>query len=112
VNDLAVSIGDRLRELREAAGVEPEYLDEKMILGPGWIRRIESGEVAPPLDLIMVLLQELGADPSDLFSAIQLPDSPAEVSRLLRAAPEGHDLRLLFPYGAYAASYLLRGASL
>jgi transcriptional regulator with XRE-family HTH domain len=112
MSTLAQQIGTRLRQLREAAGVEAEYLDEKLILGPGWVSRFESGVVAPPFDAIVVLLQEVGADPSEFFSVIELPDSPAEISRLLRATQAGNDLRLDFPYGAHQATYLLEQASL
>lgn len=108
---IATQIAGRLRSLREQAGVPSEYLDEKLILGTGWVQRFESGRL-PPLDMLMLLVQELGFAPEELFRLLDAPDSPGEVTRVLRAVEEGPDLRLFFPYGPHHATYVLHGARL
>jgi transcriptional regulator with XRE-family HTH domain len=107
---------ERLRALREQAGISPEELDARLILGPGWVARFESGETIPSLDVLVVLLAALGYSLSDLVRDIAPPaedmSTAATVDRVLSAEDAGEDLLVRFRYADYDASYLLPAATL
>lgn len=107
----------RLAALREDAGLSQEELDKRLILGPGWIERFESGETIPTLDVLAVLLSALGRDFGDLLLGIhpdpsETPTTAAAVDRFFSAQEQGADLLVSFRYAAYDASYLLQDATL
>jgi transcriptional regulator with XRE-family HTH domain len=56
-----------LRVIRERAGLSEAQLEERLILGPGWIPRIETGETAPTIDMLLAILHETGAGLTELF---------------------------------------------
>jgi transcriptional regulator with XRE-family HTH domain len=107
----------RLRELRERAGISPEELDARLILGPGWVLRFESGQTIPTLDVLLVLLSALGYELSDLIAGLALPaeheTTTAAVERFL-SAEEGDagELIVRFRYANYDATYRLAGATI
>ncbi len=37
-------------------------LEERLILGPGWITRFENGETVPSIDMMLAILHETGAE--------------------------------------------------
>ncbi len=107
----------RLRELREKAGISPEELDARLILGPGWVRRFESGQTVPTLDVLVVLLSALGYELSDLIADLALPaedeTTTAAVNRFLSAEDTDRDVLIVhFRYTDYDATYRLAGATL
>lgn len=51
-----------LKALREKAGLSEAALEEKLILGPGWVRRFEQGETIPSIDMLLAILHETGAN--------------------------------------------------
>lgn len=106
----------RLRELREKAGISPEELDARLILGPGWVRRFESGETVPTLDVLVVLLSALGYELSDLIADLALPaedeTTTAAVDRFLSAEEDRDVLIVHFRYADYDATYRLAGATM
>lgn len=102
----------RLRDLREARGISEAALEERMILGPGWISRFESGQTVPNLDMLLAILHEVGASPNDLFGDLPAEASAAEVERYLYAVPNGKDLSVRFRYANFDAEYGLDQASL
>jgi transcriptional regulator with XRE-family HTH domain len=65
------SILNRFRQLREQAGISQSELEEKLILGPGWVNRFEQGETVPSLDMLLVLLHAIGKDFASLISGIE-----------------------------------------
>lgn len=105
-------IAQRLKEFRTRTGLQPEELDERLILGPGWVSSFESGETVPKLDTLLALLRHLKVDPSDFFRGITLPSSGAVIERELRAVPDGPDLLVHFKYAEYDAVYRLTDATL
>jgi len=40
-----------LGTIRQAAGLSENALEERLILGPGWISRFEHGETIPSIDM-------------------------------------------------------------
>jgi transcriptional regulator with XRE-family HTH domain len=111
--DLIQQILARMREFREKAGLSPAHLDERLILGPGWVSRFESGEVVPTIDVLFALLAELNVSPAKLFEGIEAGESlPAQMDRQLRAVSDGDDVVLHFRYANFDAAYRLQRASL
>jgi transcriptional regulator with XRE-family HTH domain len=107
----------RLRELREKAGISPEELDARLILGPGWVRRFESGQTIPTLDVLVVLLSALGYELSDLITDLAPPAKEethaAAVDRFLSAEETDSDVLIVhFRYADYDATYRLAGATI
>lgn len=107
----------RLRELREKAGLSPEELDSRLILGPGWVRRFESGQTIPTLDVLVVLLSALGYELSDLIDSVVLPaeeeTTTAAVERFLSAEETDFGMVVVhFRYADYDATYRLAGATM
>jgi transcriptional regulator with XRE-family HTH domain len=56
-----------LETLRKNAGISKEELEKKLILGPGWIRRFETAQSLPSLDMLLAILHEIDADFADLL---------------------------------------------
>ncbi len=107
------SILDRFRQLREQAGISQSKLEEKLILGPGWVNRFEQGKTVPRLDMLLVLLHAIGKDFASLIVDIEPHyHETTETSRNLFATQTGKDLQIHFPYGMYDAVYKLENATM
>lgn len=102
----------RLRELREQAGLTPAQLEERLILGPGWIERFESGQTLPGLDTLLAILTELGVRLEDLLRGLDLGPLVHNLNHTVYAVPEGNDLIVHFQYSQFDAQYRLPGANL
>jgi transcriptional regulator with XRE-family HTH domain len=102
----------RLRTFREQAGLSTRELEEKLILGPGWIPRFEAGETVPALDVLIAILHVLGRTTGELFEETETEASAGSVARSLFAENVGDDLVLQFDYADHEASYRLDSASL
>ena len=100
-----------LRGLREKAGLSESQLEDRLILGPGWISRFENGETVPSIDMVLALLHEMNANFNQLLDG--LPDPEAlEVERLIFAEEAGKDIIINFRYANHDAQYKLQCASL
>lgn len=100
-----------LRALREKANLSPGDLEERLILGPGWITRFEEGETVPSIDMLLAILHESGASLGDLLA--DLPDHPeaAEIERLIFAEQVDGDIVIHFRYANFDAAYTLQDAT-
>ena len=63
--------------LRERVGLSAAQLEERLILGPGWITRFERGESVPSIDMMLAILHETGAELEDLLQDLPEPDAAA-----------------------------------
>lgn len=111
-NPTIVSILKRLRELRIRAGKTEAMIEERLILGPGWIARFESGRTVPNLDMLLAILHELGGAPDDLFKNLPCRNYATEIERHIFAIPDGRNLIIKFHYAGYDAEYCLPRATL
>jgi transcriptional regulator with XRE-family HTH domain len=102
----------RLKELRIKAGFSEAHLERELILGPGWIARFEAGEVVPTLDVLLAILNVIGADFDDLTKGISSKDAAAEIDRAIYAEAKGSDLIIRFRYADHDAQYRLPNATL
>jgi transcriptional regulator with XRE-family HTH domain len=97
--------------LREKANLSPGELEERLILGPGWITRFEEGETVPSIDMLLAILHETGSTLSELVA--DLPDHPeaAEIERFIFAEQVDGDIVIHFRYANFDAAYTLEKAT-
>ncbi len=84
-------------------------MEEKLILGPGWVQVLESGDSVPHIDLLIAMAEATGVDLSDLVAGIRV-DPGAPVGRVLSAEKVPRAVALHFPYGDFDAAYEIPGA--
>lgn len=101
-----------LKSLREAAGLSQEDVEQQLVLGPGWVSLLESGNTEPSVGVLAALLSTYGSDLSSFFADIDFGEASAVVDRELVAVEEGQGLALYFPMGAHQAKVTLAGATL
>ena len=97
--------------VREKAGLSAAQLEERLILGPGWVSRFEQGESVPSIDLLLAILHETGAGIQDLLEGLPEPEGGG-VKRTIFAEQAGEDLAIHFRYANYDAVYTLPNARL
>lgn len=110
---------DKLRQVRERAGVSARDLEQRLILGAGWIDKFESGEAIPSIDVLMAILHALGASLNSI--AGELDDIAADedtsglgIERPIFAEPAAEnaaDLMVRFRYADHDAAYRLVNAT-
>jgi transcriptional regulator with XRE-family HTH domain len=75
------AFGQRLRELRDKAGLSEDQLAERTQLNPSIVTKAEAGQTDPRLSLIECLARGLGVPPAalieDLAQGRDMPDDPA-----------------------------------
>lgn len=100
-----------LRVIRKRAGLSEAQLEERLILGPGWVRRFEGGETVPTIDMLLAILHETGAGLSELLKGLPEPEA-ATVERAIFAEQIRKDITVYFRYADYDAQYTLPNATL
>lgn len=102
-----------------AAELTPEELDARLIFGPGWVRRFETGDTVPSIDVLVVMLAALNSDLLELIEGanldVPLGESISSVDRMLSAEQLGarsDALLIRFRYADHDATYQLPKASL
>lgn len=100
-----------LRDMRERAGISAAQLEERLILGPGWVTRFENGETVPSIDMLLAVLHQIGGNLGGLLEG--LPESPdaAEVERVIFSEQDGQDIVIHFRYANFDAAYRLENAT-
>jgi transcriptional regulator with XRE-family HTH domain len=101
----------RLKQLREEAGISCEQMEERLILGPGWIERFETGESTPSFDMLLAMLHVIGKSLGKLLEGLPSHPDTAEIERFIYAEQSENDLLIHFKYANYDATYSLRGAT-
>ena len=100
-----------LRDVRECAGMSQADLEERLILGPGWIERFESARSIPSIQMLLAILHEIGAQFDDLLNGV--PDvDVSDVERNIYAEPAGENIIIHFRYARYDAQYTLLDSSI
>jgi len=100
-----------LSTVRQRRGLTPEQLEERLILGPGWIRRFETGQSVPSIDMLLAILHELGGGIQDVLAGLGMPEE-ADVQRRIFAEQNQRDLIIHFDYANFDARYTLPDAKL
>ena len=97
----------QLRSIREQAGFTTSDLEDRLILGPGWIKRFEEGETIPSLDMLLAIVSEMGFGMDDLFSNLSESTQKPKVERHIYAEKCGNDVIVRFKYASFDAKYVL-----
>lgn len=100
-----------LRILREKSGLKTSDLEERLILGPGWITRFEEGETIPNIDMLLAIVHQIGASLDDLFNGLTEITETAEVERFIFAEQTGNDIIVNFRYANFDAKYTLANST-
>lgn len=100
-----------LQNLREKAGLTESSLEERLILGPGWVGRFERGEVVPSIDMVLAILREMNSSFSDLLQGLPLPESNA-IERIIFAEQSENNIIIHFNYAKFDAEYVLPNSTL
>jgi transcriptional regulator with XRE-family HTH domain len=100
-----------LRTLRERAGLSESQLEERLILGPGWVRRFESGDTVPSIDMVLALLHEMKSDLNQLLDGLPEPEA-SEVERSIFAEEFAPNIVINFRYADFDAKYTLLNSTL
>lgn len=101
----------RLAQLRRDAGISESELENRLVLGPGWIERFESGKSVPSIDMIAAMLNAIGKNFNDLVKDMKPEAATLAVERHIRARPNRNDLDIYFRYAKHDAHYLLKRAT-
>ncbi|SET33326.1 helix-turn-helix domain-containing protein [Geodermatophilus poikilotrophus] len=101
----------QLRQLREDAGLSYAEAEELLVVGPGWVRRLEAGEIEPSLNTLAAVVSAYGSDLPTLFEGFELGDDNITIDRHLSAVEVGSNLHLTFPMGAHRAEVVFEDAS-
>lgn len=110
-NNYLKSLLRNLRTIRERDGTSVEELEERLILGPGWIRRFEEGETVPSIDTLLAILHEIGSSLGDVLEGLPPYPDVAEIERVIFAEQAGNDIVIHFRYAKFDASYTLANAT-
>lgn len=100
-----------IRNLRDQAGLSDTELEERLILGPGWISRFESGATIPSIDMLLAIVREMGFTLGDLLKDLPTPPSNPEVERHIFAEQSGNDIVINFRYAKFDAHYQLANST-
>lgn len=101
----------KLKATRERAGLTESELEERLILGPGWINRFESSKTIPSIDMVLAILHEIGSNIEELIEGMPPPDT-ATIERSIFAEEEDDDLIVHFEYANFDAQYKLKSSTL
>lgn len=101
-----------LRTFRDAAGLTQEQLEEKLILGPGWINRFENGEITPTIDVLLAILHQTGHTLADLLQGLPKNSSPTNIERSIYAERSGNDVLVRFKYANFDSEYILPNSTI
>lgn len=82
-----MNIGDRLRILREQAGISGKALAEKIGIVPSQINKIEHNVTKPSLDTLEKICDALSISLGDFFAPDKLELEP-ELQRFLQSAKQ------------------------
>lgn len=105
------SLLGNLRNLREKAGISASELEERLILGPGWIVRFEEGDTIPSIDMLLAILYQTGSTLDDILKDIPPHPDALEIERHIFAEQAGNDLIIHFQYANFDAEYTLSNST-
>lgn len=108
-SDYLYKLLKRLEVLRNEAGFAPNEVEERLILGPGWVSSIENARILPSLDVVASLLSVYGKSLSDLAEGAT--GSVPKIYRSISAEQVANGIKIHFNYARHDATYLLNGAT-
>ena len=110
-DDFVKSVLQKLSRLRQASGLTEAEIEERLSLGPGWVRRFETAESIPTLDEFLAILGAIEHTPNEVLGDATADQLPKTVRRHIYAEQDGSDLVIRFDYAKHDASYRLGNAT-
>ena len=107
---LGLTVGRRLAELRQAAGLTVGDVERDLTLGTGWVSAFENAEVPLTFDVVSALAARYGATLDQVLNGLA-DSSDIALPRLLFWSDHATGVALRFPYGQHDASVVLPGAT-
>lgn len=101
----------KLRIQRERTGLSTDEIEDMLILGPGWIQRLEAGEIVPTVDMLLAIVHAMGITLPELLEGLPIFPETAKPTRLISAEQIGADIVILFRYAGFDAAYTLEKAT-
>lgn len=108
-SDFLSRLLQRLRSLREQSGLTSTQVEERLILGPGWVSDIEAGKIHPDLDVVASLLAVYGKTLADLAEGAS--GSVPHIYRSISVEAIERDIEIHFAYSKHDATYRLTNAT-
>lgn len=99
-----------ISKARKTNGISSDELEGELNLGKGWISALETGEINPPFDLMLSIIDFLKVDLQTIISEIKF-DDPQSLNRLISAQQVQKDIKCLFKFGRYDAEYNIENTS-
>lgn len=100
------------RTLRERSGISAQELEDRLILGPGWITRFEEGETLPSLDMLIAILHAIGSSLDMLVADLRDTPEATAIQRPIFAQQAGNNVEVCFRYASFDARYTLENATI
>lgn len=107
----AKKILENLERLRERSKISRELIEERLILGPGWIERFESGLAIPGIDDLAALAHAAGGTLADLLTDLPENTGHPSLNRQINAEPVGTAIDVKFKYAVFDATYRLANST-
>ncbi|HJV06171.1 MAG TPA: BsaWI family type II restriction enzyme [Chromobacteriaceae bacterium] len=108
-SDFLKQVLSRLKTFRLEAGLTEKDVENRLILGTGWVASIEVGKIIPTLDVIASLLSVYNKSLTDLVEGAA--GSVPKIYRSISAVQKGSGIDINFAYSHYDAIYHLENAS-
>lgn len=96
-----------LKSRRETLGISAESLENDLVLGPGWVDAIESGDVKVDLAMFVYIAKHLDLDLAAAMTALPSKTAIAAVPRNCYAIPADEGIYVVFDYAGTQAKYHL-----
>ncbi len=109
---ITTALLNRLQTLRIEANMQPEDVERRLGMGPGWITRFETGEIIPSLGVILAILGTLGKSFADLVTDKTARVPAQSIERLIYADTSAAGLIIHFYYDDFDATYQLPNANI
>ncbi|UOG91985.1 MAG: BsaWI family type II restriction enzyme [Candidatus Thiothrix sulfatifontis] len=109
-SDYLFRLLQRLSSFRLACNLSSAQVEERLILGSGWVSAVEAGNIHPSLDVIASMLSVYGKTLTDL--AEEMDGSVPHIHRSIAAKTVSNALDIQFTYAKYDATYQLANATL
>jgi transcriptional regulator with XRE-family HTH domain len=103
---------DAISKARESANLSTSDLERELVLGPGWLESIESGEMPVDLGMYVFLARRLDVNLQNLLNLVPKNIESTELPRLVHGKESGKNLEIHFDYAGQPARYLLEDAAL
>ncbi|HEX6594167.1 MAG TPA: helix-turn-helix transcriptional regulator [Bacillota bacterium] len=81
-----MDIGKRIRNLRQAKGLNVTQLAKKAYISQTYLSDIETGRTAPSLDKLNIICEALDISLSQFFGDV--PELPADIIRIVESAQQ------------------------